>query len=66
MRNRITGWAKVIASLGLMGAATYKIAKIRDKFNLSDTVLLTSRFAKYALRCRCRTFRHERLPPDFY
>jgi FkbM family methyltransferase len=55
MRNRITGWAKVVASLGLMGATTYVIAKIYDKFNLSGTILLASRFAKHALRSRCQT-----------
>lgn len=38
-----------------MGSTIFMITKICDKFNLSDTVLLASRFAKYTLRCRCRT-----------
>ena len=55
MRNKIYKWAKAVISLGLTGAATYLIAKICDKFDLSGTGLLTSRFAKHVMQYRRRT-----------
>jgi FkbM family methyltransferase len=55
MKNQNPAWIKIAASLGLTGAITYAIAWICEKFDLSDNVLLASRFSKHMLLCRRQT-----------
>ena len=43
---------QIVSLLGLLGACLYALARIRDRFYPVGTSLLTSRFAKHALRCR--------------
>jgi FkbM family methyltransferase len=55
MTNKFTGWIKALEALGLTGACLYVLARICNTSYPLGTTLLTSRFAKYALRYRHRT-----------
>jgi FkbM family methyltransferase len=55
MRSTITRRVQIAASLGLVGSATYLIAKRREKSSRKRTGLLAPKLAKHALRYRCRT-----------
>ncbi len=52
MAHRITAWIKTVGILGLLGTCLHELARIRDRFYPLGTSLLTSRYARYALRCR--------------
>lgn len=55
MLNRIARWVLATSSSGILGAVTWKLATMCNRFVWLDSFLLLTKFSRHPLICRLRT-----------